>query len=191
MHNLIDFSIKQALQGIEHLNSPTGKHFLQESARVMEQTIRSGGKILLAGNGGSLAEAIHFAEELTGRYRKTRPPFAALALADSSHITCTTNDMGFDEIFSRPLMALGHKEDLFIALSTSGNSKNLVTALEVSKKIGMASISLLGKDGGLMRGMSTIEWIVDGPTTSDRIQEAHLVALHIMIELFEHLMGCA
>ena len=155
----------------------------KEIARVFELE----NKVLIAGNGGSNCDALHFAEEFTGRFRGNRRALPAISLSDSSHITCVGNDFGFDFIFSRGVEAYGKEGDIFIGLSTSGNSANVIKAVEVAKEIGMKTIVLLGKDGGKLKGMCDYEYIIPG-TTSDRIQEIHMMILHIIIEGVERIM---
>lgn len=149
--------------------------------------LRSGGKILVCGNGGSACEASHFAEELTGRFRKSRAPLAALACTDAGHITCTANDFGFDEVFSRWISALAKPDDLVVLLSTSGNSTNIVRGCEAASRNGAATVALLGGDGGVLAGRCTLDIIAPGPG-SDRIQELHLLILHAVVEGVEHAM---
>lgn len=144
----------------------------------------SKGTIFCAGNGGSHCDAMHFCEELTGRYKKSRKPLGALALGDASHITCVSNDYGFEYIFSRQLEALARPTDLFIGLSTSGNSKNILQAFQTAKKLGVYSMALLGKDGGQAASMTDHSIIVPAQT-SERIQELHIKIIHISIEVIE------
>jgi D-sedoheptulose 7-phosphate isomerase len=143
--------------------------------------LRSGRKVLVCGNGGSLCDAAHFAEELTGRFRKDREPLAAIACADPGHITCVANDYGFDEVFSRWVRALGRSGDVLIVLSTSGNSENCVRAAVAAKELGLKTCAMLGRGGGRLRGKCDIEIIVPGET-SDRIQELHMLILHAVVE---------
>ncbi len=153
-------------------------------SELMIQTYKNNGTVFTCGNGGSHCDAMHFAEEMTGRYRKDRPPMAALALGDASHVTCVGNDYGFEHIFSRQLEALGRPGDLIIGLSTSGQSKNVIKAFEVAKKKKMTSVALLGRDGGLMKDLANLS-IVIPEKTSDRIQEMHIKILHMVIEIIE------
>ncbi|MEL6330349.1 MAG: SIS domain-containing protein [Planctomycetota bacterium] len=153
-------------------------------------TLRSGGKVLACGNGGSCADAMHFAEELTGRYRSDRPALAAVACADPTHITCTANDYGFDSVYARWVEGLGNPDDSLILLSTSGNSANIVRAAEAAGEKGMTRIALLGKGGGEMKGVCEHEWIVPGDT-ADRIQEVHMLILHTLIGAIERELGHA
>ncbi|MGL4732484.1 MAG: D-sedoheptulose 7-phosphate isomerase [Fusobacteriaceae bacterium] len=156
-------------------------------AKALAEVFNKGDKVLICGNGGSNCDAQHFAEEFTGRFRKERRPLPALAISDSSHITCVGNDYGFDYIFSKGVEAFGKPGDIFIGISTSGNSANVIKAVESAKKIGMKTVLLLGKDGGKLRGMCDYEFIVPGET-SDRIQEIHMAILHIVIEGVERIM---
>lgn len=185
MQNGILKSVKQGIAALESLRSPDGLKFIESAAWAIIDCYRNGGKLLIAGNGGSLCDAMHFAEEMTGYFRRKRPALPAIALSDPGHITCVGNDTGFDEIFARGIEAHGNHGDLFIALTTSGNSKNLIRAVQVAKEKNLQVISFLGKTGGPLKGMGDFEWIVSGFETSDRIQEAHMAAIHIIIEMVE------
>lgn len=154
-----------------------------------------GGKVLVCGNGGSCADAMHFAEELTGRFRKDRRPLAALACADATHLTCVGNDYGFDAVFERWVTALARPGDVVIVLSTSGNSENIVRAVAAAKRAGARTIGLLGRGGGrLVKGGGgegcELEIVVPGET-SDRIQELHMLVLHAWVEAIEAALGLA
>ncbi|MBY0316083.1 MAG: D-sedoheptulose 7-phosphate isomerase [Bdellovibrionales bacterium] len=157
---------------------------LQKFSAQLTEIYERGGKVFICGNGGSHCDAMHFAEELTGRYQKDRRPLGALALGDASHVTCVTNDYGFEHIFSRQLEGLGRKGDALIGLSTSGNSQNIITAVEKAKEMGIYTIALLGKGGGKMKSLADLSIIVPG-STSDRIQEIHMALLHTVIETIE------
>jgi D-sedoheptulose 7-phosphate isomerase len=149
------------------------------------QTLKAGGKILTAGNGGSAAEALHMSEELVGRFRSNRRALPAVALvADSTALTCIGNDFGFDRIFSRQVEGLGKAGDVLVLFSTSGRAANLALALEAAHGLGMRTLCLLGQDGGKLAGRGTWEIIVPGTETA-RIQEAHQVLLHIFLEIIE------
>ena len=156
------------------------------AADMLAQALRDGGKVLACGNGGSACDAMHFCEELTGRYRADRPPLAAISLTDVGHITCVANDYGFDEVFARGVRALGRRGDVLVALSTSGNSENIVRAVAAAREAGMETIGLLGRDGGKLAGVCDLEWIVPGvpagTPTADRIQEVHMLVLHALVE---------
>ncbi|MBF0205391.1 MAG: D-sedoheptulose 7-phosphate isomerase [Oligoflexia bacterium] len=150
----------------------------------MVTTIRAKGKIMACGNGGSMCDAMHFAEELTGRFNKDRPPIAAIAISDPSHLTCTANDFGYDEIFSRTILALGKKEDTLLAISTSGNSPNVLKAVASAKEIGMRTVGLTGKGGGKLKDLCDIAVVVNEAHT-ERIQEMHIKLIHILIGAIE------
>lgn len=155
--------------------------------KQLAEIFRSGGKVMICGNGGSCTDAMHFAEEFTGRFRKDRRALPAIAISDPSHITCVGNDYGIDDIFARGIQAYAKPGDMVIGLSTSGNSKNIIKALEISKKIGCSTVAFLGKDGGKLKKNCDYEFIIPG-TTSDRIQELHMTILHILIEVVEREM---
>lgn len=159
----------------------------EKIAEELTETFTNGNKVLICGNGGSNCDALHFAEEFTGRFRKERRALPAIAISDSSHITCVGNDYGFDYIFSKGVEAYGKEGDMFIGISTSGNSGNVIKAVEKAKELGMKTVALLGKDGGKLKGMCDYEFIIPGET-SDRIQEIHMMILHIIIEGVERIM---
>ena len=159
----------------------------EKIAEELAEAFTNGNKVLICGNGGSNCDALHFAEEFTGRFRKERRALPAIAISDSSHITCVGNDYGFDYIFSKGVEAYGKEGDMFIGISTSGNSGNVIKAVEKAKELGMKTIALLGKDGGKLKGMCDYEFIIPGET-SDRIQEIHMMILHIIIEGVERIM---
>ena len=157
---------------------------VEQFVELLYKTFTSGNKIYSAGNGGSHCDAMHFAEEWTGRYRKDRKPMPALAFADPSHMSCVSNDYGFEHVFERMVEAFGEKDDVFLGITTSGNSPNILLAAEAAKKKGMKVVGLLGKDGGKMKSLCDIPIIVPGKTT-DRIQELHIKIIHIVIECTE------
>jgi D-sedoheptulose 7-phosphate isomerase len=179
-------AVDDGVRAIEFLKKPESLIFIQNTARVIADCFRGGNKLLIAGNGGSLCDAMHFAEELTGIFRHKRKALPAIALSDPGHLSCMANDVGYHDVFSRAVEALGREGDVFVALTTSGNSLNLVHAVPMAKSMGLKTISFLGKSGGKLKGISDLEWIIDGFTYSDRIQEAHMTAIHIIIEMIEH-----
>ncbi len=185
MKKEILLSIDDAIKAAEKLKEEKAVQFIHDSAKLIAAVFAKGGKILIAGNGGSLCDAMHFAEELSGQFRKKRMALPAIALADAGFLTCTANDFGYEEVFARGVEAYGKKGDVFIALTTSGNSLNLLQAFYKAKERHLRTIAFLGKDGGKMKGMADLEWVVDGFSTSDRIQEAHMAAIHILIEMVE------
>ncbi|MGL5278853.1 MAG: D-sedoheptulose 7-phosphate isomerase [Cetobacterium sp.] len=163
------------------------KQTTEKVAKDLATTFQNGNKVLICGNGGSNCDALHFAEEFTGRFRKDRKALPAISLSDSSHITCVGNDYSFDNIFSRGVEAYGKEGDMFIGISTSGNSTNIIKAVEIAKEMGLKTVVLLGKDGGKLKGICDYEFIIPGET-SDRIQEIHMMILHIIIEGVEKLI---
>ena len=142
---------------------------------------KNGKKSLIAGNGGSNCDAMHFAEAFTGRFRKDRRALPSISISDSSHITCVGNDFGFDFVFAKGVEAFGQEGDFFFGISTSGNSKNIIEAVKMAKEKKLKTVALLGKDGGKLKGVCDYEFIIPGET-SDRIQEVHMMILHIIIE---------
>lgn len=178
-------AVEEGVRAIDFLRQPHSLVFIEKAASIAARSIREGGKLLIAGNGGSLCDAMHFAEELTGQFRGKRRALPAIALSDPGHLSCTANDMGYADVFSRALEALGKPGDVFIALTTSGNSPNILQAVAVAKEMGLKTISFLGKGGGKLLGKSDLEWVVEGFRYSDRIQEAHMTAIHIIVELVE------
>lgn len=178
-------SVRHGIQAIEKLLEPQNLEFIEQAAQLIADSFTRGNKLLIAGNGGSLCDAAHFAEELSGFFREKRPALPAIALSEAAHITCVANDVGFDQIFSRGVEAYGQAGDIFVGMTTSGNSPNIVKAFEMAKARQLKTIAFLGKTGGKLRGVADLEIIIDGFDTSDRIQEAHMTAIHIIIERIE------
>ncbi len=168
--------LAELLPRLEVLDEP-----MDRLGRAMMACWQNRGKVLVAGNGGSSADAMHLAEELVVRFNKSRRAFAAIALCDPTVLTCAANDMGFDEVFSRQIEALGNPGDLFIALSTSGNSANLLRAVERAKAMKLQTAAFLGKNGGQLRGLCDIELLVPCSITA-RIQEAHKLMFHSLCQ---------
>jgi D-sedoheptulose 7-phosphate isomerase len=166
------------------LSNPENVKLIEKSIAIFTESLKTQGRILSCGNGGSMCDSMHFAEELTGRYRKDRIPLAAMSMGDASHMSCVANDYGYDYVFSRYVEAWGRKGDSLLAISTSGNSKNVIEAVQSAKKIGMKTILLSGKDGGVLKEMADVSIIVPSKTT-DRIQEIHIKLIHIFIEGIE------
>jgi D-sedoheptulose 7-phosphate isomerase len=180
-------AVSEAIEAIQVLQAPHALSFIERLSIELLSAFKRGNKVILAGNGGSLCDAAHFAEELTGFFRsREREALCAIVLNDPGHITCVGNDLGFDHIFSRGVAAHGKPGDLFIALTTSGNSTNLVNALQAARELGLITVAFLGKGGGAMKGEADIELCIDGFPYSDRVQEAHMTAIHIAIELLEN-----
>ena len=158
---------------------------LENAGKLMVDALKQNKKILSCGNGGSLCDAMHFAEELTGRYRDDRKPYAAIAISDVSHMACVGNDYGYEFVFSRYLEAVGQPGDVLLAISTSGNSKNVLKAIETAKQKGIKVVGLTGKDGGKMAGMCDVEVRAPHTTYADRAQEIHIKCIHALIDYIE------
>lgn len=188
MKKKILMSVEEGIRAIEMLRQDEAVEFLEEAANRIAECFQQGNKILIAGNGGSMCDAMHFAEELTGYFRNKRKALPAIALSDSGHITCVSNDKGYDHIFERSIEALGQKGDIFISLTTSGNSPNIYYGIKKAQEMELTTITFLGKSGGKIKNMSDLEWIVGGFATSDRVQEAHMTGIHILIEMIEHIL---
>ena len=160
-----------------------------EAASIFSASIGNGGKIISCGNGGSMSDAMHFAEELSGRFRDDREALPAVSISDPSHITCTANDYGFEEIFSRYVEALGKEPDSLLAISTSGNSENVLRAAKAARNLGMKVVALTGKDGGKLSELADVEIRVPHNGYADRIQEVHIKIIHTLIQLVEEARG--
>lgn len=158
---------------------------LSKAALLMIEALKCGNKIIACGNGGSMCDAMHFAEELTGRFRENRLALPALAISDPSHITCVANDFGFEFIFSRPVEAWGKPGDVLLAISTGGNSKNVINAIDSAKRIGMKVVGLTGNKGGQMASMCDVEIRAPHIGYSDRIQEIHIKVIHSLVNCIE------
>lgn len=158
---------------------------LEQAGAIMVNALKSGKKIISCGNGGSLCDAMHFAEELTGRYRDDRKPLAAIAISDVSHMACVGNDYGYELVFSRYLEAVGNEGDVLLAISTSGNSKNVLRAMEVARQKGIKIVGLTGKDGGAMASSCDVEIRAPHSSYADRAQEIHIKCIHSLIDYIE------
>jgi D-sedoheptulose 7-phosphate isomerase len=185
MQETILSAVNQAVEAITFLKKPQSLAFIEAVVAMICQSFSKGGKILIAGNGGSLCDAMHFGEEITGIFRAKRKALPAICLADPGHLTCIANDLGFDHVFSRHVEALGRAGDILIVLTTSGNSQNLIEAVKAAKMREMQTIAFLGRGGGKLKAICDLEWSVDGFPYSDRVQEAHMTALHIIVEFIE------
>ena len=181
-------AIEDCIQATTQLKKPQSMQFMMAAAQLLAKCFSSGKKVLIAGNGGSLCDAMHFAEELTGFFRRKRRALPAIALADPSHLTCVGNDVGFDQVFARAIEAYGQEGDVFIGITTSGKSPNIIQAFQTAQNLNMQTLAFLGKDGGLLKGVADFEIIIDGFETSDRIQEVHMAAIHLIIEMVENLL---
>lgn len=174
------------MRGLSSLDS-----VVQQVGELAARTLQSGGKILFCGNGGSASDSQHLVAELTGRFIKDRKPLAAIALTtDTSALTSIANDYAFEEVFARQVMALGRPGDLLVGISTSGNSKNIIRAVEEATAIGVTSVGLLGRDGGQLRGLCDHAIVVPSDVTA-RIQESHILVGHTLCGLIEQHLGLA
>jgi len=158
---------------------------IEIAGKLMIESLKNGGKIISCGNGGSMCDAMHFAEELTGRYRDNRPSIAAISISDPSHISCVGNDYGFDQVFSRFIEGVGNEGDVLLAISTSGNSKNVLEAAKTALNKGMKVVALTGKDGGELKNHCTAEIRAPWSGYADRIQEIHIKVIHSLIDFIE------
>lgn len=184
--SLIRSELQVAAQVLQaFLSDETQLQAIQQAAVLMAEALRHDGKILSCGNGGSHCDAMHFAEELTGRYREDRPGYAGIAISDPSHLSCVSNDFGFDAVFSRYVEAIGRPGDVLLAISTSGNSRNILKAMAAAKAKGLRCVVLSGKDGGQMAGQADVEIRVPHFGYADRIQEVHIKVIHLLIQLIE------
>lgn len=191
---MLSFSVmddlKEAAKVLDDfINKADTQEKIEKAISLMADSIKNGGKIISAGNGGSMCDALHFAEELSGRYRDDRPAYPAIAVCDPSHLTCVGNDYGFDYVFSRFIEGLGFKGDVFLGISTSGNSRNIIECCRVCREKGLKSVILLGKDGGKLREQCDLPIIVPHFGYADRIQEVHTMIIHIMIRGIEELLA--
>jgi D-sedoheptulose 7-phosphate isomerase len=169
----------------QFISEPINIARIEAAAELMAHSVKHQGKIISCGNGGSHCDAMHFAEELTGRYRNNRPAIAALCISDVSHISCVANDFGYEQVFSRFIEGLGQAQDCLLAISTTGNSKNVVLAAETAKAKGMKVIALTGKDGGALANIADIEIRAPFSEYADRAQEIHIKVIHSLIDAIE------
>lgn len=158
---------------------------------LLADRIRAGGTIYTCGNGGSLCDAMHMAEELTGRFREDRPAYPAIAISDPSHLTCTANDYGYEDVFSRFLQAHAREGDVLVGLSTSGNSANVIRAAEVARDRGAHVVAMTGRPGSTLSALADIEVCVSAGPHADRAQELHIKAIHAIIDVIERSLGHA
>lgn len=185
MYAAIEAALAASIGLHQQLRTGPFRDVVAKAASAIAISLKNGGKILIAGNGGSAADAQHFAAEFVGRFTADRPAYAAIALTtDSSMLTAWSNDVGFDSVFARQVQALGRPGDVFIGISTSGESKNILLAAAEARRIGMTSIGLIGRDGGRLRSASDISIIVPSNETP-RIQECHILIIHMLCELVE------
>ena len=181
--------IKEALSGAKEtldtfLSNSENINHIEQAIKLMVDSLNSEGRLLACGNGGSMCDSQHFAEELTGRYRKDRKPLAAHSMGEAGHMTCVANDFGFDHVFERNVEAWGRSGDTLLAISTSGNSANVLLAAKKAKSLGINVVGLSGKGGGELKDIADVSILVESDIT-DRIQEVHIKVIHVLIEGIE------
>ena len=181
----IDQHFEEAKNTLAAFHIPENMEKIAEAISWMSASLKNNGKIISCGNGGSMCDAMHFAEELSGRYRNNRKALAAVSISDPSHISCVANDYGYDFVFSRYVEGLGNSQDVLLGISTSGNSKNVILAVETAKAIGMKTIVLTGKDGGKLAEIADLEIRAPHSEYADRAQEIHIKVIHALIDGIE------
>ncbi|MFQ3326534.1 MAG: D-sedoheptulose 7-phosphate isomerase [Salibacteraceae bacterium] len=184
----MDFIRKQfseAQSVLAEFSTEENFELINKAGSIMSHALKNGNKIISCGNGGSMSDAMHFAEELSGRYRGDRKPLAAIAISDSGHLTCVGNDYGYDQIFSRFVDGLGKEGDVLLAISTSGNSANVINAITSAKNAGIKVIGLTGKDGGKIASLCDVEIRAPHSEFADRVQEIHIKVIHSLIGYIE------
>ncbi|KAB1063240.1 D-sedoheptulose 7-phosphate isomerase [Salibacter halophilus] len=182
----IESQFEEAKKTLDNfISNPKNAESIEQSAQLMVKSIHNGGKVISCGNGGSMSDAMHFAEELTGRYRDNRKSLPAIAISDPGYLTCAGNDFGYDFVFSRFIEGMGQEGDTLLAISTSGNSANVVNAAKAAREKGMKVVALTGKKGGELANHCDVEVRVTHDGYADRIQEIHIKVIHCFIGLIE------
>lgn len=186
MSRLVEASLREARDALDRLLSdPAALAAIERAAALLIGVFERRGRVYSCGNGGSMCDAMHFAEELTGRYRRDRPGLAAQAISDAGHLTCVGNDYGYESVFSRYVEAHGREGDCLLALSTSGGSRNIVAAARAARALGLKVIVLTGRPGSELEALADVCICTPGGAFADRVQELHIKVLHILIELIE------
>lgn len=175
----------EALEILQKFNNSANFERIEKAGQMLADAFKNGNKVISCGNGGSMCDAMHFAEELSGRYREDRKALPAISISDPSHLSCVSNDYGYEFVFSRYLEALGNRGDVLLAISTSGNSKNVLRAIETAKAKGMTVIGLTGKTGGAMAENCDVEIRAPHSDYADRVQEIHIKVIHSLIDYVE------
>ncbi len=184
--SLIENNLNEAQKVLQQfISEPKNIEGIEKAGKLLSEAIKKGNKIISCGNGGSMCDAMHFAEELSGRFREDRRALPAVSISDPSHLSCVGNDYGYDKVFSRYIEALGNKGDILVAISTSGNSANVINAITSAKEKGMLIIGLTGKDGGKIAGLCDVEIRAPHSEYADRAQEIHIKVIHSLIHLVE------
>jgi len=184
--NIIEQNLIEAKEILElFISDKSNINSIEKAGKAMVSSINHSNKIISCGNGGSMSDAMHFAEELTGRFRENRRAISAVSISDPTHISCTANDFGYDYVFSRFIEANGRKGDCLLAISTSGNSKNVLEAVKIAKTMGIIVIALTGKNGGELSNICDIEIRAPFSKYADRVQEIHIKVIHSLIHYIE------
>ena len=184
--SLIEQNFNEAQQVLQQfISDPKNMNAIEKAGNALIDAFKKGAKIISCGNGGSMCDAMHFAEELSGRFREDRKALPAISISDPSHISCVGNDYGYDKIFSRYIEAMGNKGDVLLAISTSGNSENVINAINAAKEKGITVIGLTGKDGSKMANLCDIEIRAPHSKYADRAQEIHIKVIHSLIHYVE------
>ena len=190
MNEIISNSLAEALSTLQRfIEQPSNARHIEQAATIMAEGLVNGHKIISCGNGGSLCDATHFAEELTGRFRKNRKPYPAIAINDPAYLTCVGNDFSFDEVFSRFIEATGNKNDVLLAISTGGNSENVVRDAYKAKELGLKIVALTKEGSNKLQEIADITIASPATSFSDRVQEIHIKVIHILIQLIEAKLG--
>ena len=184
-NNYVAAHFEESLKVLQEFSVESNFAKIISAGELIVAGLKNGGKVISCGNGGSMSDAMHFAEELTGRYRNDRKAIPAIAISDPSYMSCVSNDYGYDFVFSRVLEAFGNSNDVLVAISTSGNSVNVLNAIQVAKSKGMKIIGLTGKDGGKMAGLCDVEIRAPHSNYADRAQEIHIKVIHSLIDFIE------
>jgi D-sedoheptulose 7-phosphate isomerase len=179
-------ALDEAVAALERLRADdaTLSH-IERAGELLATVLGAGGRVFSCGNGGSMCDAMHFAEELTGRFREDRPGYAAVAISDPGHLTCVANDFGYEQVFARYLHAHGRAGDALLAISTSGTSGNVVAAAQAAKDMQLRVVALTGRDGTPLTALADVAIVTPGGRWADRVQELHIKVIHILIELIE------
>ena len=190
MKDIIRKELSEAQSVLENFFIDDNLNKIESAANIFKTTISQGNKIISCGNGGSMCDAMHFAEELTGKFRDERKSLPAIAISDPSHITCVGNDYGFANIFSKYIEGVGKEGDAILAISTSGNSTNILNAAKEAQKKGMHIVALTGKNKSLLSDLATLTIATPSESKwSDRVQELHIKCIHILIEIVESIIS--
>jgi D-sedoheptulose 7-phosphate isomerase len=184
-NNSVAAHFEESLKVLQEFSVESNFTKIISAGELIVAGLKNGGKVISCGNGGSMSDAMHFAEELTGRYRNDRKAIPAIAISDPSYMSCVSNDYGYDFVFSRFLEAFGNSNDVLVAISTSGNSVNVLNAIQEAKSKGMKIIGLTGKDGGKMAGLCDVEIRAPHSNYADRAQEIHIKVIHSLIDFIE------